>query len=119
MKDFTFHAIERLKQRGIRRDAVALLLSTYDTLVNVGSGRVSYSLSRAGAYNLIAEGCLPSQVEEASRLVAVVAEDEDLVITVLRTVGPAGIRYRRQKKGQPRQGSARSRISATSNASRR
>ena len=88
------HADRRIRQRGIRNEALVLLLGEYDTELFAGAGCISVSLSRIAAAGLIAEGHAAPVVEAAKRLVAVVREDNRTVVTVHH--GLRGRRYRHQ-----------------------
>ena len=96
METFTSHAEARVRQRGIRHDALDVLLDRHDTLLFAGAGRVSVALSRRGGAGLVAEGYPPGTVEAARRLVAVVEDDTGTVVTVLWCRGREARRHRRQ-----------------------
>jgi len=96
MDNLSRHAEIRLRQRGVRTTALALLLEWHDEVLFAGGGRVSAFLSKSGAEGLLSEGYPPATVDAARRLSLILDGDTGTVVTVLRRMGSIGRRYFRQ-----------------------
>lgn len=88
------HAERRAQQRGISRDEIEALVS-WGRPVPVGGGASSYTLTRAMAAGLAAEGVPAAAIERLPLRVVVVAGDGRVVtVAVLRRSGRGQRRYR-------------------------
>lgn len=81
----TDHAAKRMSQRGAPPAAVQVVVQFGDRRICVGAGCVSVSMSRNMACELAKGGEIsPSMVDRLANLYVVVANDNDLVVTVVR-----------------------------------
>ena len=92
---FRVHALQRIQQRGVRMEELSLVLSERDLEVPVGSGCTALTISRGRRRELISEGYPPSVVDRTVGLI-VVESAEGEIVTVLRSFGQRGRRYRAQ-----------------------
>jgi hypothetical protein len=95
------HAIRRTQQRGIRMRELRLVLAERDREIPVGSGCIALTISRARRMELILEGYPPSVVDRANGLTVVESADGE-VVTVLRSFGHRGRRYRSRFQSCPK-----------------
>jgi hypothetical protein len=92
----TCHASRRARQRAISEEAIGLLVELGDIELPAGRGCVELSLSHRARGELLGEGCPVALVEEASRLVLILASD-GTVVTGWKRPLPA----RRRRHGRP------------------
>lgn len=79
---FTRHAWGRIRQRGVRGEALRLVLAEADERRHVGGGAVAEWISRQRRRRLLRDGMPPALVEDCRDIVVVVAPD-GAVITVV------------------------------------
>lgn len=96
----TRHAGDRLRQRGIGREIVALIEAHHDIAIPVGRGCVSLTVSRRALQVLLAEGLPPRLAERLCSVAAVVEEATGLVVTVMHLHGKSARRYARPGRGR-------------------
>lgn len=89
----TRHAEARVRQRGIRQDALELFLARADRDRLVGDGCVAWSWSRKALERAKRDGIQPALLERACVLVAILSEDCCLVTVMNRATRDA--RYQR------------------------
>jgi hypothetical protein len=95
----TFHAEDRLRQRGIGREILALIVAHHDLAIPVGSGCVSLTVSRRALQGLLADGLLPVRFADKVCSVAVITEEATgLVVTVMHLHGRSARRYARPER---------------------
>lgn len=83
---FTEHAIKRMSQRGVQRATAQTVVQFGDRRIFVGHGRASVSVSRDLASELAVTGEIsPSIVDRLANLFVVVANDNEAVVTVVRS----------------------------------
>lgn len=93
----TQHAERRSQQRGIRKQAVSLILSLADRTTHVGSGAVYKFLSHHRISQLRDAGLLPAVCDRLRKTGIVFDPRTETVITVLRG---GDRRIRRYRRGQ-------------------
>jgi hypothetical protein len=92
----TQHAGRRAQQRGIRRQAIELLLDNADVVLNAGDDCETWRLSRDAVSDLIACG-VPAALITQTRHLALIVADGCRVATVLHVnKGRSGRCHRRQ-----------------------
>lgn len=91
---FSAHARQRARQRGVQSADLALLLFGADREASVGGGCVARFISRNCRRELLAEGYPSSIVDRAVRITVVESRDGE-IMTVLRTLGLRGKKYRK------------------------
>jgi hypothetical protein len=96
---FSSHARRRTRQRGVRDADLVVLLFGADREAPVGGGCVALSISNRRRRELLAEGYPRSTVDRAARIAAVESSEGEIV-TVLRSRGHRGRRYRRGPLGR-------------------
>jgi len=99
---FTGHATKRMRQRGIKKQVVLIILEHVDTEIHVGNGRVALSVSKHRLDVLRKDGQLsPQLIDKVSGKCLVVANDNGpdeprYVVTVLHIRDKkAGSHYRK------------------------
>ena len=92
----SIHATTRAQQRGIQRDAIAIVTRYADIVIYVGAGCRSLCLSRQATASLLHEGVSASLIDRAVRVILLVADDTDEIVTVMHDRGNRARRHRRQ-----------------------
>lgn len=88
----TRHADERVRQRGVRTDALEFVLEHFDSDHVLADGRSSVWISSSGLKKLAKDGYHAGLVEKAGKLCLVLASNGN-VVTVLNR--PPSRSYRR------------------------
>jgi hypothetical protein len=96
----TAHAAGRARQRGLKHQAIELVLAVHDRAVAVGQGRQAWSVSRKRCAALRDAGLPASVVERLDRTIVVVEPLTATVITVINGHAGADRRYRRGEQGR-------------------
>ncbi|MFZ1415278.1 MAG: hypothetical protein WAS73_11975 [Defluviicoccus sp.] len=94
------HAASRAQQRGLKRQAVELVIGLHDRVVAVGNGREAWSVSRQRCKALRAAGLPAAVIERLDRTILVVEPLTATVITVINGHDEADRRYRRGEQGR-------------------
>jgi len=79
---FTRHAWARVRQRGVRGEALRLVLAEADERRHVGGGAVAEWISRHRRRRLLRDGMPPALVEDCRDIVVVVAPDKSVMTVV-------------------------------------
>ena len=103
----TAHAAQRIQQRGLRREAVELVLRTRDRRVSVGGGCEAWSVSRERSRALRAAGLPSSLIDRVARTILVVEPLTGAVVTAINGHTKTPKRLRRHSPGRRRRAAAR------------
>lgn len=96
----TGHAEGRVRQRGLRRQAVELALALGDVVVPVGRGREAWSVSRRRVRALRQAGLPATIVERLGRVILIVEPLTRTVVTAINGHQDAQRRLRRDWGGR-------------------
>ena len=102
---FTNHALARIRQRGVRSAALALVLAEADEQHHVGGGAVAERISREKRDQLRRYGVSTSALDAARDLVVVFAQN-GAVMTVIAHTDHRGRNYRGADRTSPRRRTA-------------
>jgi len=102
---FTHHAMARIQQRGVRLEALTLVLTEADQQHHVGRGAVAERISRHKRDWLRRNGAPVAVVEAAGDLVVVFAED-GAIMTVICRPTQRGRVYLGAERNNPRRHAA-------------
>jgi len=103
---FTHHALARIRQRGVRSEALALVLAEADERHHVGNSAVAERISRQRRDWLCRNGTSVSVLDAARDLVVVFAND-GAIMTVIGHPDRRGRIYRGADRTGPRRRAAR------------
>jgi hypothetical protein len=98
------HAAQAARRRGIREQAIDLVLAIHDRTVHVGNGREAWSVSRVRCGALRAAGLPGAVVERLGRTILVIEPLTAEIVTVINGHADGHRRYRRGDDGRPRYG---------------
>ena len=91
------HAFVRTNQRGISQRTLSFVLEHADTWLHAGEGCMSARISKKSSKRLIQNGCQPSEVDRAGKVVVVVNFSDGEIVTVMHDKGTkCGRHYRKQ-----------------------
>jgi hypothetical protein len=105
---FTHHALARIRQRGVRAEALSLVLAEADQAHHVGGGAVAEHISREKRRRLERGGVPVAVLEAACQLVVVFAEN-GAVMTIISHPSHRGRVYLGADRTNPRRHAARTR----------
>ena len=105
---FTHHALARIRQRGVRSEALSLVLAEADQQHHIGGGAVAERISRDKRKSLQRSGVSCTVLEAACQLVVVFAED-GAVMTVISHPSHRGRVYLGGEVTKPRRRVVRTR----------
>ncbi len=94
------HAASRAQQRGLKRQAVELVIGLHDRAVAVGNGREAWSVSCQRCKALRSAGLPAAVIERLERIILVVEPLTATVVTVINGHDDAERRYRRGEQGR-------------------
>ena len=90
------HARRRMQQRAINVEDAAVIVAFGDCTRNVGSNLVAVSLSRAAAFEIVADEIISAdQARRLNKISVVVDDARPTLITALWRQGDRGRRYGR------------------------
>jgi hypothetical protein len=98
----TAHAETRARQRGLRLQAIELVLGLHDQARHVGNGQEAWSVSRERCRALRDAGFTTALVERLARTILVVEPLTRTVLTAISGHADSHHRYRRGEEGRPR-----------------
>jgi hypothetical protein len=98
---FTHHALARIRQRGVRSEALSLVLAEADQQHYVGGGAIAERISRDKRKRLQRTGIACTLLDAACQLVVVFAED-GAVMTVISHPSHRGRVYLGGELANPR-----------------
>jgi hypothetical protein len=105
---FTHHALARIRQRGVRTEALSLVFAEADQRHHIGRGAVAERISRERRKRLERDGTPASLLEAACGLVLVFASDGALM-TVVSHPDHRGRLYLGAERTNPRRHAIRQR----------
>lgn len=96
------HATEAARRRGIREQAIDLVLALHDRAVHVGNGREAWSVSRTRCRALRDAGLPEAVVGRLGRTIFIIEPLTRQIITAINGHADSHRRYRRGDDGRPR-----------------